>query len=57
MNLVGRDEAEAIASLVWRIAFEEGYSLEEWADLLESLKTLPPAEGYMEVSRASREGG
>jgi len=42
MNLVGRDEAEAIASLVWRIAFEEGYSLEEWADLLESLKTLPP---------------
>jgi hypothetical protein len=26
---------------VWRIAFEEGYSLEEWADLLKSLKILP----------------
>ncbi len=39
-TLVGRDEAEEIASLVWRIAFGEGYSLDEWASLLESLSIL-----------------
>ncbi|MEM1606456.1 MAG: hypothetical protein QXW41_09450 [Fervidicoccaceae archaeon] len=43
-ELVGRDEAEGIASLVWRIAFGEGYSLDQWADLLESLKILSPWE-------------
>ncbi|MEM4969644.1 MAG: hypothetical protein QXE01_00155 [Sulfolobales archaeon] len=41
-DLVGMDEAEAIASLVWRIAFGEGYSLDQWADLLESLKISSP---------------
>ena len=38
-ELVGRDEAERIAALVWRIAFGEGYTLDQWADLLESLKS------------------
>ena len=42
--LVGRGEAEAIASLVWRIAFGEGYSLDEWAELLRSLSILSPWE-------------
>ncbi len=43
-TMVGRDEAEEIASLVWRIAFGEGYSLDEWASLLESLSILSPWE-------------
>lgn len=41
-ELVGREEAERIAALVWRIAYGEGYTLGEWAGLLESLKTLSP---------------
>lgn len=44
VELVGREMAERIASLAWRIAFGEGYTLEEWADLLESLKILSPWE-------------
>ena len=43
-ELVGREMAEEIASLVWRIAFGEGYTLEEWAGLLERLKILSPWE-------------
>ena len=39
-GLVGPEEAEGIASLVWRIAFGEGYTLEEWAGLLERLTIL-----------------
>jgi hypothetical protein len=39
-----REEAERIASLVWRIAFGEGYTLEQWADLLRSLSILSPWE-------------
>jgi hypothetical protein len=39
-----REEAEGIASLVWRIAFGEGYTLEQWADLLRSLSILSPWE-------------
>jgi len=44
VELVGREEAERIASLVWRIVYGEGYSLEEWAGLLESLTILSPWE-------------
>ncbi len=36
--------AERIASLVWRMCFGEGYSLEEWASILEKLRTLSPWE-------------
>ena len=43
-RLVGRGEAERIASLVWRIAFGEGYNLDEWAGLLGSLTLLSPWE-------------
>ena len=43
-KLVGREEAERIASLVWRIAYGEGYSLDEWAGLLRSLTILSPWE-------------
>jgi hypothetical protein len=39
-----REEAERIASLVWRIAFGEGYTLEQWTDLLRSLSILSPWE-------------
>jgi len=42
--LVGREEAERIAALVWKIAFGEGYTLEEWARLLEKLTILSPWE-------------
>jgi len=42
VRLVGEEEAERIASLVWRIAYGEGYSLEEWARLLSRLKVLSP---------------
>jgi hypothetical protein len=45
VELVGsREEAERIASLVWRIAYGEGYTLNEWADLLRSLAILSPWE-------------
>ena len=44
VELVGGEMADRIASLVWRIVFGEGYSLDEWADLLESLKILSPWE-------------
>jgi len=43
-ELVGRESAEGIAALVWRIAFGEGYTDEEWFKLLESLKILRPWE-------------
>jgi len=39
-ELIGREEAERIAVLVWRIAFGEGYTLEEWTKLLEKLTVL-----------------
>ena len=39
-----REVAERIASLVWRIAFGEGYTVDEWANLLKSLETLSPWE-------------
>jgi len=42
--LVGREEAERIAALVWKIAFGEGYTDDEWFNLLESLKILSPWE-------------
>ena len=42
VELVGGEMAERIASLVWGIAFGEGYTLDEWIDLLESLKILSP---------------
>jgi len=41
-RLVTREEAERIASLVWKIVYGEGYTLDEWANLLESLSTLSP---------------
>ena len=43
-GLVGWEMAERIASLVWKIAYGEGYTLDEWAGLLKSLKTLSPWE-------------
>ncbi|PUA33387.1 MAG: hypothetical protein B7O98_02895 [Zestosphaera tikiterensis] len=41
-ELVGLEESKKIASLVWKIAFGEGYIDEEWFKLLESLKILSP---------------
>lgn len=55
-ELVGKDEAERIASLIWRIAFGEGYTLEEWADLLEGLKTLSPWECVWRFQELARRG-
>ncbi|MEM1610311.1 MAG: hypothetical protein QXQ57_01530 [Sulfolobales archaeon] len=55
-DLVGKDEAEAIASLVWRIAFGEGYTLDQWADLLESLKTLSPWEAIWRFQELAEKG-
>lgn len=43
-ELVGSEEAKRIASLVWRIAFGEGYTDDEWFKLLEGLKILSPWE-------------
>jgi len=43
-ELVGRESAERIAALVWKIAFGEGYTDDEWFNLLESLKILSPWE-------------
>ncbi len=43
-ELVGGEMAERIASLVWRIAYGEGYTLDQWADLLERLKIHSPWE-------------
>jgi len=43
-ELVGPAEAERIACLVWKIAYGEGYTLDEWAQLLTSLRTLSPWE-------------
>jgi hypothetical protein len=45
IKLIGsREEAERLASLAWRIVHGEGYTLDEWASLLESLKMLSPWE-------------
>ena len=44
VELVGREMAEGIAALVWRIALGEGYNLDAWADLREGLKILSPWE-------------
>jgi len=41
-ELIGRGESARIASLVWRIAFGEGYTHKEWTDLLKSLTILSP---------------
>jgi hypothetical protein len=41
-RLVGREEALRIASLVWRVAYGEGYTLDKWASLVEGLRTLSP---------------
>lgn len=43
VELLGsKDEAERIASLVWKIAYGEGYTLDEWAFLLDRLRILSP---------------
>ena len=55
-ELVGGETAERIASLVWRIAFGEGYSLDEWASLLERLKTLSPWECIWRFQRLAEKG-
>jgi hypothetical protein len=45
IRLLGsRGEAERIASLIWRIAYGEGYTLDQWTDLLKSLSILSPWE-------------
>jgi hypothetical protein len=49
-------EAERIASLVWRIAFGEGYSLDEWAGLLESLTLLSPWECVWRFQELAEKG-
>ena len=54
--LVGKETAERIASLVWRIAFGEGYTLEEWASLLERLKTLSPWECIWRFQELAEKG-
>ncbi len=43
-GLVGGEMAERIASLSWRIAYGEGYTLDQWAGLLERLKIHSPWE-------------
>ena len=40
--LVGREEAERIASLVWKIALGEGYTFEKRLSLFRTLSTLSP---------------
>jgi len=42
--LGSRENVERIVALVWRIAFGEGYTDEEWFKLLEGLKILRPWE-------------
>lgn len=56
VKLVGREEAERIASLVWRIAFGEGYTLDEWASLLKSLKVLSPWECIWKFQELAEKG-
>ncbi len=55
-KLVGREEAERIASLVWKICFGEDYSLEEWARLLESLTLLSPWECIWRFQELAEKG-
>ena len=55
-ELVGREVAERIASLVWRIAFGEGYTLGEWASLLESLSVLSPWECVWRFQELAEKG-
>ena len=56
VELVGGEMAERIASLVWRIVFGEGYSLDEWADPLESLKILSPWECIWQFQKLVEKG-
>ena len=43
-RLVGGKEAERVAAFVWRLCMGEGYTLDEWAGLLDRLRILSPWE-------------
>jgi len=55
-ELVGRESTERIASLVWKIAFGEGYTDEEWFRLLESLKILRPWKCIWKIQELASKG-
>jgi len=50
------EAAEELARRVWAIAYGEGYTLGEWASLLESLRTLSPWEAIWRFQELASRG-